>query len=1000
MATTGIVGLLGLKTSANPLIAKPGSLYRGDNIVLTPLGEGTQRRGQGVDGTIGAAGDKLFAVGQSTGAIVTHYGADSGTDGTALKSFNPSTLATTVIGNYAALAPAALRMKFAELAKAFCFTTSIGLQRIDTPITATTAAAPLHAGVPRPGDFFGNFLTGNVGANGTWFPKNSAVAYRAVIGRKDTNDTIRLSAPSGRTVVLNPADVVASLTRTGGTTVTATVVYPPGHNFLVGDILQISPGSADFLTATNYTVTAVTSTTIVWASAGANVTLGAQTLTSGSKTTICQVQLPGSIGIMAGDFVQIYRTLESSAVTVDPGDEEFLAFEQTLTAADIAAKYVNVSDTTPDSFLGAPLYTNANTGQGIAFEHNTPPLMRDVTVFDGRLWGTQTVDKHAMTLRLLGTGSPNGLQSGDLLGIDNRVYVMTAYIATKYLPSVNIQQTVASFVQQFTFGTAPIVGRAGSNGTNPTGSIVMERQTLTQGIFYAATSRISAWQEPMPTITAVTEASSSRTSNVVTITTAAAHGFSDHDNIVLAFQDGTTEDATFPAGVKSNINVTSATTFTYGEVGANAATITGTYYVFATTFGSKQNKKLLRFTESAQPEAWPLVNFPGGLPDGATVSRAKALGGSLYVFFTHGDIYTVSGSYPYNVQKFDGTASLVAPDTLEEHSGQLYGLTTQGLCAVSPNGVEVLSLDLDDTLRERIVNMSANGTTAVPFGVSYESDRQYQLWLPSNEATAVAASWHCWEAYVFHSDVKGFTRWEINRTCGLVYCNSDLLYMGGDDQYLRKESKGFTYLDAADKEVSLTYDDVQAGVLTDATDPYGDVNIGDVLKFSDNTWGTVTSATANKLTTDGAFSDVNPGSAQYWRSFCPLAVTWQVTAGGAPAIQKHWRDFMVHLNRSCISQFVASCYTERNENTPYKNFVTVTPATLVLGQAFADSLYNLRGSIPQNAQESAMLRLEVNFGARTGVTATYPKPQAFTQFKILGLSLTSEGISERTGAPR
>jgi len=1019
MSSLPVIGFRGLKTSGNELAYPPGSLLDATNCCILSKDILTIRRGQPIDygDTFGTTGDIARAMTEYQTQVVVHYGASSGDPTKLAMAFPLLNTFTNLAGTWEAPDIDTMRMKFAQLSKNLHWTSSSGLGVLDG--VATGAART--AGVAAPGDIWQaigvTLLSGNPDAG--WMPKNSQVAYRAVIGRKDKNDNVKLSAPSTPLIIINPADAtlqIGNLSRTG-TTVTAQLAV--GHGFKAGDILALSPGEANF-TAGNYTLTSVTSTTAIWTNAGAAVANTViQTLSSGSKNVSLPIYLPHSRGIVAGDFVQLYRTDPSLTATANPGDECFLAYERTLTAAQVSAQTVTLVDTTPASYLraGNPLYCNSNTGSapGAPFQNVTPPLMDDVTVFDGRLWGSNTQGPHETVLRLIGVGSPNGIQSGDLIAVDTRVYDTTGAIYAAGNAVANINETVLSIANGVLnfyslAGFINFVADSTPNNSLDSLSLRIQRRAITGDVFYVGSSRASCWQDPMPAVTAVTEGSSTRAADVVTITTATPHGLVTGASIMLAIANGTTADALFPVGIKTPITVTGASTFTYAEVGTNSATIpSGTYFIYETTLPSERLESQLRFTPPGQPEAWPLPNVVSGLPDGLEVSRIKALRGSLYVFFKRGPTYTVSGTYPYNVQKFDGTSSLVAPDSLVEHNGRLHCLTTQGVVAISESGVQVLSKDIEDTLREA---MLSDVVMAATFGVSYESDRQYILAL--GEATPDGVDGWCTDAYVYQSDAGVFTGpWRANPvgwTCGQVLTNVtqwggvELLSMGTIAyDALRYESKSYSYAD--------DYDDIQSigdgtdientgpGVFLGTGGVFDDIVLGDFLVV--NGGGPIGHVTAIEdiagdiqVTTDGTLDTDDFVYLGVWKAIPDVALEWLAATAGNPAVEKQWAEALVHADSFVVGPMQAVFTTERTQDTSAANR-TLSVVDVGKGPTPADvarNLFTQRLEVHSNAQRAAMLRVKLTFKA-----AADGQTYAGTKFRLLGYSLNAEGGSTRTG---
>lgn len=124
-----------------------------------------------------------------------------------------------------------------------------------------------------------------------------------------------------------------------------------------------------------------------------------------SATTDITFTIP--TGITTDHFYQIYRTnLSTSTGTtvlsdLDPGDEHKLAYEANPTSAEITAGTITVQDIVPESFLGANLYTNPTSGEGIAQANEVPPYAKDIQLFKGFTFYANTKTKHRLDLSLL-----------------------------------------------------------------------------------------------------------------------------------------------------------------------------------------------------------------------------------------------------------------------------------------------------------------------------------------------------------------------------------------------------------------------------------------------------------------------------------------------------------------------------------------------------------------------------------------------------------------------
>jgi hypothetical protein len=130
-------------------------------------------------------------------------------------------------------------------------------------------------------------------------------------------------------------------------------------------------------------------------------------LTTTASVTVT-VPIPAGVTLTNGYFLQLYRTQVTSATgttvlaNLSPGDEMALAYEAYPTAAQIAAGFMVIHDITLDGFLGANLYTNANTGVGILYANATPPIAKDIQLFKNVLFYANTQTAQQITINLLG----------------------------------------------------------------------------------------------------------------------------------------------------------------------------------------------------------------------------------------------------------------------------------------------------------------------------------------------------------------------------------------------------------------------------------------------------------------------------------------------------------------------------------------------------------------------------------------------------------------------
>lgn len=1018
MTTSGKIGIKGMKPTGNELTLPPGSITDTFGMCLPTNGVIRQQRGMTggvyVDNDASDANTNRPRELYQWGAhLLVNY---TGGPGYRLSSF--SNFATSPVyanvGSFAPPDPNTLRMKFAELAKCLLWTTDAGLYLLDS-ITGAARSAGLTEPlifIFDPDASVGTRLSGNPSATGSWFPKNHTAAARAVCCKRDTNGRIVESAPSGRAVVVNPADLtvaIGALVRNTNV-VTATV---SAHKFRVGDTLNLTLTGGDVgnFDTTDNVVTAVTATSIVWAETAANYTnVASVTITSGTKSIQWSVRLTADMA--AGDFVRIYRTDEAAGEAVDPGDECFLSYERSLTATDISNGYVLIVDTTPSSFLRAPLITNPNSGEGpILGRNDRPPLAKDVCVWDGRLWGAETTDRHRLTLSLIGTGTPNGLQLNDVLAINARVYRVgteaapgstefTAY--TSYLVTENVDKTTwfASAViraQQATTGLTAFQRYDGSTGL---GQILLEQlalgSTMADGssgaisAIYAATSRTTAFGDRLATTKAITAASTARTLGTTVTVRCTAHGFVAAQVIMIAYAHGAgSPDANFAVGLKTVATVVDANNFTYTESGSNATLSGGTpYYAYAVTYKSDDGKKSLRFSKQRQPESWPLPYFVDRLPDGAEVLRIRPTpdGGELMVWLKNGDTYALSGFYPYSARRVTGSAPLIFPDTLREHSDRLYGVTTQGISTLGSVGVGLVGLDVDDDVRAIVAGILAgDATIGVPFAMDYDSERQIHFLMPALTALTGAVGSSNARAYVLHSLRDEYSKLSSAHTCGLVFKGADYIVAGqvaSNRLLVERKTMGTDGLDFAGQVYALIVDGNQNNVSTIQVDVgTGSANFfgGEAVNIG-GTYYRITAATASSITIDGTVSVVDTDNlTAYAAPFSSLA--FAVESAGVPGIEKQFREIQFHFGVRLFRTLTIGFSSELSASESQlvltaDDFAYRTPSS---------NPTTFRAEVPDAMKQAALLKVTMQV---TG---------ALQYFNLLGYSVSYEPVSEKTG---
>ena len=206
----------------------------------------------------------------------------------------------------------------------------------------------------------------------------------------------------------------------------------------------------------------------------------------------------------------------------------------------------------------------------------------------------------------------------------------------------------------------------------------------------------------------------------------------------------------------------------------------------------------LYFAKVQQPEAVPLLNFIDVGPEDKAISRILGLRESLFILKEDG-VYRLTGfSGNFTVDAFDKSTQIIAPDTAVVLNNQIYCLTNQGVATISDTGISIISRPIENIID--LLTSSAYNYRLTSFGVSYETDRAYLLFIVSTVNDNVAT-----QCLRYNTFTQSWTRWDISKTCGLVNSEDDKLYLGaGDENFIERERKDFKRTDYADREYEIS----------------------------------------------------------------------------------------------------------------------------------------------------------------------------------------------------
>jgi hypothetical protein len=387
-------------------------------------------------------------------------------------------------------------------------------------------------------------------------------------------------------------------------------------------------------------------------------------------------------------------------------------------------------------------------------------------------------------------------------------------------------------------------------------------------------------------------------------------------------------------------------------------------------------------SKEGETEAVPLLNYRKVGSAAKAGLRIIPLRDSLFVLKEDG-IWRVTGDYPaFNLDPLDLTTKLVAPESAVVLNNQIYALTDQGVVSISDTGIQVVSRPIEISILE-LFGSDLDTIKQISFGVSYETERKYILFLPSTEADTYPT-----QAYVYNTFTNTWTRWPMSKTCGIVNPANDLLYLGdATSEYVNKERKTYTFRDYTDETVDVNVVSVSDNVVT-LTSVSG-LEVGDLIyqSASKNSQITAVDPTAGTVTVYSAVS-FSAGAATVYTSY-ECIVEWVPQTGGNPGQLKHFQEASLLFKNNYFPIGNIGFYSELSgslEETEVSGTYGGLWGLFPWGPASWGGVQRPRAIRTLVPREKAWCDL---------LSVRFTHKMAYAQFQLQGISIPFEFISER-----
>ncbi len=950
----------GLYTSPNNLSGVPqGALEIADNIVINSKNVADSRRGQtqyGTPLTVGSGQvNKLFNYASS---LITSYdnklAYDSGDGNWTDYSGTYNDPAT----NY--------KMRSLEALRNFYFTTSSGVFKIDA-----LAATPRKAGVVRALGGTGALI----GSSG-FLVEDSAVAYRLVWGYRDANNNLLLGSPSQRLVVVNPSgsgvDYNVNLTFTIPSAITTEYFYQiyRSQGTLAADdtptdelqlVLQGNPTAGE-IAAKTFTVLDETPYSLMRA------TLYTSPSQEGIENSNDEPPFALDMDIFKGSA--FYANIRQ---------------KQRLTMAMISVEFPSLGyyvDASVGTTSASPTLTTiaSTTGLRVGMRIIGTGIPTDTRILAIASSTSVTMNKNATATASVSVEFQDRFTIGLVdywAGTTNNVSTNTFFADSTGTPGQNINNTAVNMINIINTSSSntTLYGYYISGVEDLPGQMLFEERSIGGNAFFATSTAGTSFSPPLPVEQYIT---GNTVANPTVVTSALNHGLASGDIIQFFGSDSTPS-----INGQQIVTVISPTTFSVPVhvtiVGTTGYFIKNDDYVVSDN-DARQNR--VAISKTGQVEAVPIYTYFDIGSANFPIQRVVALRDGIF-FFKNDGVFRLSGESfaNYTVVLIDNTVALKVPESAVPFNNQVFCFTTQGVCAVTDSGVQIISVPIEDRLLELSSEQYTNFMSA-SFGVAYESARLYMFFTVTQTDDTFAT-----QAFVYNSLTDTWTRWPISRTCGVVNTTVNKLFMAkADSGQILIERKSFTTADYADEQYAITISSVTSTseiVVSSATN----IEIG--MTLVQGTRSTlIIDIDGTTLTVD----PVNGLTAAAAEVYTPIEDILQFVPIDVenPGILKQFSEISLFFKNAAFRQIDATFTTNispSEETVPIVNNSTTGFGRLPWGTGpWGGQLGGknvLRTYVPREKQRGSWLLISL----RTN--------EAFTGFSLQGISLIYNPMSSR-----
>lgn len=406
-----------------------------------------------------------------------------------------------------------------------------------------------------------------------------------------------------------------------------------------------------------------------------------------------------------------------------------------------------------------------------------------------------------------------------VIGDGEDVVAKEPRVSTSSSPAISIDATARSLVKVINRDPdSPVTAEYLSSNEDLPGKILLEAKSLEDNQFSVSISDGNLIKEFNPEL--------SPTINIISVTSGTNTFVTDANHNLTVGTKVYVNDNYSISGIYTVQSVPSPMSFTLkGVLVEFTQPVVGIVFKASAISDNNTNPNRLMFSKLSQPEAVPLANYVDVGSKDKSIMRILALRDNLFVLKEDG-IFIVSGSVApdFTVRLLDNSAILIAPDSAVVLNNLIYALTTQGVVSISESGVSIVSRQIEDQIKKYTTSNFNYRYTS--FGMAYETDRSYFLWLPELRSDTFGT-----QCFRYNSITNTWTRWTTPATCGLVnQLGDDKIYIGLPDRNIvQQERKNIERQDHADRSFARSLGGDAFIDTTVTLSSTAEVEVGDVI---------------------------------------------------------------------------------------------------------------------------------------------------------------------------